>query len=130
MGASYSFICCGLLGGALSHPDNESPLLGPLESRSYPEKLKILGGLGLVGFILFLLFYSSCHWSLDYCGFVGVTSGKNWVFAMLSGLLMGFAGVGLVYTFLRRSDEYGTNMYGSSSTGYNPAPTQPAISMI
>jgi hypothetical protein len=117
------------LGGALSHPENQSPLLAPIESRSYPEKLKVFGAIGAVGLIFFLIFYGSCHWSLDYCGFIGVASTRNWVFAMLSGIMMGFGGVGLVYAYLRRSDDYGPTAFGSAS-GYNPAPTQPAISMI
>jgi hypothetical protein len=129
MGASYSFVCCGLLGSALSHPENQSPLLAPIESRSYPDKLKVFGAIAGVGLIFFLIFYSSCHWSLDHCGFIGVTSTRNWVFAMLSGIMMGFGGVGLVYAYLRRSDDYGPTAFGSAS-GYNAAPTQPAISMI
>lgn len=137
MGASYSFICCSLVGGALAYPENESPLLPPIESRPYMDKLKIFGGIAVIGFILFMLFYSSCQWSLDYCGFIGVSSAKNWAFAILSGWMLGFAVVGLVYAFLRRSDDYGpSGGYGGGggSGSYNPmmsgSATQPAISMI
>mmetsp|Transcript_22292 Transcript_22292/g.36900 ORF Transcript_22292/g.36900 Transcript_22292/m.36900 type:complete len:148 (-) Transcript_22292:482-925(-) len=147
MGASYSFICCSLVGGALSYPDNESPLLPPIASRPYPDKLKIFGGIAAVGFLFFMLFYSACQWSLDYCGFIGVSSSKNWVFSILGGWMLGFGVVGLIYAFLRRSDDYsssGGGGYGGVSGGggasgagsYNPmmgasgATTQPAISMI
>jgi hypothetical protein len=136
MGASYSFVFCGVLGGALSYPENAnnpvlaSPVWNLLDSWSYPERLRGFGVLGALGMILFLIFYSSCHWSLDYCGFLGVTSRTNWILAMMSGALLGFSGVGLVYTYLRRFDDVGGGplMYGNS--GYNPAPSQPSISMI
>lgn len=116
-----------MLGGALSYPENESPLLAPIAGRSYQDKLKIFGAIALVGFILFMLFYSSCRWSLDYCGFLGVSKGKDWAFAILSGWMLGFGMVGLAYAYLNRSDDYGP----SGGPGYNPmATTQPAISMI
>lgn len=134
MGASYSFICCSLVGGALSHPDNETQVLVPLIEQR-PEKMKIYGALAAVGFVFSILFYASCHWSLDYCGFIGVSSTKDWFFAIVGGLLLGFGVVGLIYSFLRRSDDQGPAGYGAGgSGGYNPmmggVTTQPAISMI
>jgi hypothetical protein len=126
MGASYSFVCCSLLGGALSYPENEAPLLSPLlDSRSYQDKLKIFGACCGFGFFLFLFFYASCDWSLDYCGFMGVSSGKDWVLSALSGAMLGFGIVGLIFAYLRRSDNS-----SHAGSGYNAAPTQPAISMI
>jgi hypothetical protein len=125
MGASYSFICCGVLGGALTYPDNE--LIPPIiRERNYPEKLKLFGAIALAGLVCFFIFYASCNWSLDYCGFRGVSSGGMWVMAMLAGLLLGAGIVGVIYTYLNRSDDFGP----MGSGNYNPMVTQPAISMI
>jgi hypothetical protein len=126
MGASYSFICCSLVGGALSHPDNETQVLVPLIEQR-PDKMRIFGALAAVGFVFSIMFYASCHWSLDHCGFIGVSSTKD-------GLLLGFGVVGLIDSFLRRSDDQGPAGYGGGSGSYNPmmggVTTQPAISMI
>mmetsp|Transcript_12242 Transcript_12242/g.17958 ORF Transcript_12242/g.17958 Transcript_12242/m.17958 type:complete len:128 (+) Transcript_12242:69-452(+) len=127
MGASYSLVCCGVLGGALSHPDN-GYLPSLVSDRSYQEKLKLFGAITLIGLILFFIFYSSCDWSLDYCGLRNVSSWKMVLISMFGGIFLGGGLVGLITSYLRKSED------PYAGGGYNPmnpmVSTQPAVSMI